>query len=171
MTVQISSQVLTLTGEDCVTDTYNLTHLVSNSASIPSPTGQPNAQARIPRLHVNSMAEISDQVTDEMVAQLQKWGIQNHPSVTRAATLNSEEWYITGLSVEEAKKETDRAAKHGNLCWPQILHEECAESMAECIALVSKPNDPETLARLRKELIQVAAVAMSWALSIDRNQK
>lgn len=114
---------------------------------------------------------VTRQASDEMNAQLKKWGIQNHPSVTLAASIGHEEWYLSGNAVETAKEETDDSARHGNLCWAEILHEEHAEAMAECITLITKPNDPETLARLRKELIQVAAVAMSWALSIDRNQK
>lgn len=49
------------------------------------------------------------------------------------------------------------AAEHGGLTWRHILAEEMFEALAE--------SDP---AKLRAELVQVAAVAVQWVEAIDR---
>lgn len=56
-----------------------------------------------------------------------------------------------------AKRYTDQEEAHGGATWRAILREEVAEAFAE--------SDPELL---RTELIQVAAVAVSWVEDIDR---
>ena len=56
-----------------------------------------------------------------------------------------------------AKKATDTAFKHGKVTYRDILLEEVFEALAE-----SNP------ARLRVELVQVAAVAVAWVEKIDR---
>lgn len=56
-----------------------------------------------------------------------------------------------------ARAATERASEDGDLTWAHILTEEYWEAMAE--------SDP---AKLRDELIQVAAVAAAWVEAIDR---
>lgn len=69
-------------------------------------------------------------------------------------------WAFTGPAswvAECAKQETDRLADEQVLTWKDVALEEVAEAFAE--------SDP---ARLRAELIQVAAVAARWVEDIDR---
>jgi hypothetical protein len=88
------------------------------------------------------------EVAAERERQDRKWGEQNHPDGTAAVfALDRDMW--TEL-VE------DNAA-YGQSEWAPILMEEVAEALAEV--------DP---AKLRRELVQVAAVAVSWIEAIDR---
>lgn len=57
---------------------------------------------------------------------------------------------------EIAKISCDRAFREGRCTWAHVLDEETAEALAE--------TDP---AKLRAELIQVAAVAMHWVANLD----
>nr|WP_237439699.1 hypothetical protein [Amycolatopsis rubida] len=57
---------------------------------------------------------------------------------------------------DSARRECDRAAAAGRLTWRHILFEEVAEALAE--------SDP---IRLRRELVQVAAVGAQWLQAID----
>lgn len=93
---------------------------------------------------------VLDEVAAEMDRQVEKWGIQNHPDGTGPTipSLNRE---------EQAKAATDFAAQNGTLTYRHILAEEYYEALAA----------PDK-AKLRDELIQVAAVALSWAKKIDR---
>lgn len=91
-------------------------------------------------------------VRDEREAQDRKWGEQNHPDGTgpdgnRAA--------MAAL----ARATCQEAAERGAVTWHHILREEVYEALAE--------DDP---AKLRTELIQVAAVAQAWAEAIDRRE-
>lgn len=88
------------------------------------------------------------EVAAERARQDAKWGEQNHPDGT------GEEWMAMA---RKARAVCDRAAASGAVTWMHILQEEALESFAEA--------DP---AKLRAELIQVAAVAVSWAQAIDR---
>ena len=93
---------------------------------------------------------VINEVNVERVRQDAKWGEQNHPDGTHAT--------IPSLNrAEHAKKNCDAAFKRGAGTWLHILEEEVAEAFAE--------SDP---ARLREELIQVAAVAVAWVEAIDR---
>lgn len=96
-----------------------------------------------------SMVTTLAEVNRERVAQDARWGEQNHADGTGAP------W------------RTDHANKVRRLCqerfangegtWLHILQEEVAEAGAE--------SDE---AKLRAELIQVAAVAVAWVEAIDR---
>jgi hypothetical protein len=88
-------------------------------------------------------------IARERTAQDAKWGEQNHPSGTG----------IPGSRVlaDEARRWTDMQAAEKTLKWVDILEEEVAEAAAE--------SDP---AKLRAELVQVAAVAVAWIEAIDR---
>ena len=89
------------------------------------------------------------EVLAERVRQDAKWGEQNHPDGT-------------GLRADAAmaalaKADCDRAARDGELTYRHILDEEVCEAFAE--------TDP---AKLRVELVQVAAVAVAWIEKLDR---
>ncbi|MFJ2174366.1 NUDIX hydrolase [Streptomyces sp. NPDC087851] len=89
------------------------------------------------------------EIAGERRRQDDKFGVQNHPDGT-------------GLSVYQhsARRYQDhaaRAAASGTLAWRDVLLEEAHEALAE--------SDP---ARLRAELLQVAAVATAWVEAIDR---
>lgn len=93
------------------------------------------------------MAEIAvnvlNDVSRERGRQLQKFGIQDHPIA---------EWFlILGEEVGEAQRE---ACEHVfQMRFPDHY-----------------PADPDRLKRLRKELIEVAAVAVAMVESLDRNE-
>lgn len=77
-----------------------------------------------------------------------KWGVQNHDNGTH-------ECYRA--EAEDYKFVNAQRVERGVLSWLNILHEEVYEAFAE--------TDP---AKLRAELIQVAAVATCWIEAIDR---
>lgn len=93
--------------------------------------------------------DVLSEVEDEMAAQETKWGEQNHPDGT------GDDGYVHACAT--AKLTCQIAAAAGGLTWVDILTEEVMEAFAE--------TDPE---RIREELIQVAAVAVTWAEAIDR---
>ncbi len=96
-----------------------------------------------------STARVLAEVTRERRAQDEKWGESNHPDGTGGADRRA------------------MAAAHLDLCasafaagsgtWRHILAEEFTEALAQ--------DNP---ARLRVELVQVAAVAVAWIEAIDR---
>lgn len=115
-----------------------------------------------------------DDVATEREAIDAKWGEQNHPDGTGPQTiplydhasflnlLGSLNDMTLGYASENAvaaKLATDQAAhtRPSTLKWRNILIEEVFEALAE--------DDP---ALLRAELVQVAAVAISWVEAIDR---
>lgn len=99
------------------------------------------------------------EVGDEMDRQLQKWGPQNHASYTPC--IASE--YNGQIDADSARMVCDSKAAAGNVSWTDIFLEEVFEAVDE-----AQQGD---LINLRKELVQVAAVACSWIQSIDRNGK
>lgn len=94
-------------------------------------------------------------VEAEMARQHEKWGLQNHPSYTEMAYVESPADYARAWC--EAK------AKAGNLSWFDILFEEIFEAMDE-----AKAGNVDAL---KTELVQCGAVIGSWIESIDRNGK
>lgn len=97
------------------------------------------------------LTAIEREIRDERDRQDTKWGEQNHPD---------------GTGGEFFKKRADAARRNCQLAaadpdigpqWVLILLEEAYEAAAE--------SDP---AKLRAELIQVAAVAQQWIEAIDR---
>ena len=106
-------------------------------------------------------------VRDEREAQDRKWGEQNHPDldphdigvVTRNEyRFRADRW--REINTERAERDCGRTQPAtGGPCtaWDGVLLEEVYEALAE--------EDP---AKLRAELIQVAAVAQAWAEAIDR---
>lgn len=86
----------------------------------------------------------------ERELQDKKWGIQNHPDGTGGD-------YI--IFADYHKNVCDEAHKTGTQTWLNILKEEVYEAFAE-----------EDSSKLEKELIQVAAVAVSWIEAIRRRK-
>ena len=94
-------------------------------------------------------AGVAREVIQERVRQEARWGEQNHPDGTGL--------YQQQAAAENARRVCDNNFRRGKGSWADILREEFAEVLAE--------SDP---ARLREELIQVAAVAIAWTEAIDR---
>lgn len=99
---------------------------------------------------MNQAVKIFYEMSDETARQYEKWGDQRHPDGTglhypfRAA---------------QAKIDCEAARALGELTWRDILIEEVYEALAE--------TDP---AKLRAELVQVAAVCATWIYDIDRRE-
>lgn len=98
------------------------------------------------------LSSVLEEIAEERNRQDEKWGEQNHPDGTGPTipTLNAR---------EHAIHECDYAHSNGTGTWRHILEEEYREALAE--------SDP---AKLRAELIQMAAVAVAWIQKIDRTQ-
>lgn len=109
-------------------------------------------------------------VKDEVDRQLRKWGVQNHPMgvhpdsnvleddgkgkyVPLIQALNNAEFE------KHARDRTDTSAAAGTLTYEKILTEEYGELLGA--------EDPQ---KAYDEAIQVAAVAVSMAASIRRNE-
>ena len=99
-------------------------------------------------------AGVLGEVRNERVRQDAKWGEQNHPDGTCAGPNGA---VIAKQHADAARSVCDQMAKIGKLTWAHILTEELMEAYAE--------TDES---KLRKELIQTAAVAVSWIEAIDR---
>lgn len=115
---------------------------------------------------------IFDEINQERVRQDAKWGEQNHLDVDRVLTDRAggcdpqrmaEEYGIP--TARSARANCDGEAEAGRCTWAHILVEEVAEAV-EAATLAQLGREP--LAALRKELVQVAAVAVSWIEAIDR---
>ena len=105
---------------------------------------------------------ISD-VVGERGRQLRKWGDQSHPNMALSmpAPIPAQFSQIMGCCMaDEARQMCEDANDAGHPNWANILNEEFCEAMEQ----VGMQDE----AALRKELIQVAAVAVSWVEDIDR---
>jgi len=116
--------------------------------------------------------KILGEIAAERVRQDAKWGEQNHPDVVRAHGALPVARSVVRVCEEHgiphpqlAKFECDCAAQIGQCTWAHILVEEIAEAV-EAATLAQLGQGP--LTALRKELVQVAAVAVSWIEAIDR---
>lgn len=103
--------------------------------------------------------DVVNEILRERRAQDQKWGQQNHPDGTGSHLLMPSGGITADLFREAMRDRCDQMHRYGAGTWEQILTEEYAEALAE--------GDQ---AALRKELIQVAAVAAAWVECIDRRQ-
>jgi hypothetical protein len=95
------------------------------------------------------LAAVLGEIAGERTRQDAKFGEQNHPD----GTGNKSQQDLA----EDARKWCESAFGSGYGTWSDVLAEEVAEANAE--------RDP---ARLRAELVQVAAVACAWIEAIDR---
>lgn len=105
---------------------------------------------------INPTGEVLEQIHAEMRRQLQKWGVQDHKSFTPDNVFDRQ-----NPDVDLAKLICDTKSKYKAVSWDDIFAEEAFEAHVEAKA--------GNLENLRNELVQVAAVAVSWILSIDRN--
>ncbi len=95
--------------------------------------------------------EVLLDVMNERISQDKKWGEQNHPDGTGRRCDES--------NAENRRLECEKAKAAGELSWREVLAEEVAEVFAE--------TDE---AKLRAELVQVAAVAVAWIEALDRRK-
>ena len=110
-------------------------------------------------------------VADEQARQVEKWGEQNHPDISlylpkdtdpeRVAQSSDRIRESYARSAEDTKRTNDRIVEADQILgWDTILLEEVYEALEEA--------DPE---KLIVELIQVAAVALSYVEAIERRTK
>jgi hypothetical protein len=92
---------------------------------------------------------VVNEILIERERQDAKWGEQNHADGTGGA--------VHRHLASQYRDECDTTHRAGEGTWRTILLEEVHEALAE--------SDP---AKLRAELIQVAAVAANWVECIDR---
>lgn len=118
---------------------------------------------------IGPRASVLSEVAGERRRQDAKWGEQNHPDGTGPNEVPlAETWWNTPENdpledvaatalAKAATKATDANARTGTVTFADILLEEVFEALAE--------DEP---AKLRTELVQVAAVATQWVEAIDR---
>jgi hypothetical protein len=99
---------------------------------------------------------VLDEVYAERAHQDAKWGVQDHRDGTGPQVEILAAWSAASLATV-ARDNCQRQAEMGIVSWLDVLGEEVAEALAE--------DDP---AKLRAELVQVAAVAAAWVEAIDR---
>jgi hypothetical protein len=104
-----------------------------------------------------AMAKVLGDIGEERVRQDERWGAQNHPDGTGPGLLMPVGGITADLYREAMRDRCDLMHQVAAGTWEHILTEEYAEAMAE-----------DDVARLRKELIQLAAVAVAWVEHIDR---
>ena len=95
-------------------------------------------------------------IKQEVKRQHTLWGEQNHPDGTGPQGFHA---HIAGVA-ERYQIDCDMATNRGELTYRHIFLEEVFEAMAE--------SDQD---RLPDELVQVAAVAVSWINKIDRDKE
>lgn len=110
-----------------------------------------------------SRKSILKEVDGELDRQDDKWGEQNWPwAGPESPTIDTpmKSWFQRGIiqSQADAKRLVDFCANSGDLGYCDILMEEVIEAL-----------DESNLAKVRQELIQVAAVAVAAVESLDRN--
>lgn len=101
---------------------------------------------------------VLSQVLAERIRQDAQWGQQNHPDGTgphKAAIVGA--LCFADEAATRARHACQSAAHRGETTWRLVFAEESLEALAE--------DDP---AKLRAELVQVAAVAVAWIEAIDR---
>src|ERR1019366_2243930 len=91
-----------------------------------------------------------NEIHEERAAQLRKWGVQHWPDGTATSHYDKE-------MADEAKRVTDEAMVRGSVTWRDILAEEILEVFAE-----------HEWPKIRKELVQAAAVICAWVEDGDR---
>jgi hypothetical protein len=104
---------------------------------------------------------VLDEVLGERRRQDDKWGEQNHRNGTGpdVALLNYPEQLTYQQLADQMRAFVNLLAEHRMSLYAPILLEEVFEALAE--------DDDE---RLRRELVQVAAVAVQWVEAIDRRR-
>lgn len=109
---------------------------------------------------------LSSKVIEEMIRQNKKWGVQNHPSVSAKSQIRMEQFpenVCKDLEIPtetRAKEICETMFSSGDPNWAAILQEEVSEAVCA-----------KTEQKRREELVQVAAVALSWVDCLDRNSR
>ena len=91
-----------------------------------------------------------NEIHEERVAQIKKWGPQHWPGGTATSHYDKE-------MADEAKRVTNLAMADGSVTWRDILVEEMLEAFAE-----------HEWPKVRGELVQAAAVIAAWVEDGDR---
>lgn len=103
-------------------------------------------------LNLEKVKDVLWEVQRERQRQHAKWGEQNLPDGTGGP--------LTALFADAYRRACQAAAKDGRCTFHHILREEVFEAAAETDA-----------AKLRAELVQVAAVAVQWIEALDRRAR
>lgn len=98
-----------------------------------------------------NISRILNEVYGERVNQDKKWGEQNHPDGTGCREYKDQAFL--------SRNACDENFKNGNGTYKDIFLEEVYEALAE-----------KDKSKLRKELIQVAAVSIAWIEKLDRER-
>lgn len=94
-------------------------------------------------------------VNEERYQQANKWGPQHHPDQLPGSKLAGHSFkYLADAYKQSNDSDEAKAPEFTN--WTNILLEEVFEALSE-----------HDIAMLRKELVQVAAVAVAWIEDID----
>ncbi|MFI7678533.1 hypothetical protein [Actinophytocola sp. NPDC049390] len=99
---------------------------------------------------------VLSEVWHERIRQDERWGEQNHPDLDPRLPRHVPLRDFAAFA-RHWKAANEYAVSQGAESWDGILLEEVYEALSE--------EDP---AKLRAELIQVAAVAVAWVEAIDR---
>lgn len=108
---------------------------------------------------------VLDEVGMERGRQDEKWGPQNHPDLAEVFKGETPDQVASGYFIPTAgfaKCMCESDFDQGYPNWAAVLIEELAESIEQAALGDTK--------ELRKELIQVAAVAVAWVEAIDRRK-
>jgi hypothetical protein len=103
-------------------------------------------------MSVNRTHDVCEEICQERARQDGLWGEQNHPDGTGPKFVP-----LAAIIRDHARTTCNGEHKAGRGTWEMILAEEFWEAVAE-----------EDSAKLRAELIQLAAVAAAWVEAIDR---
>jgi hypothetical protein len=104
---------------------------------------------RVEALQAAAPSDVLEEIRAERARQDARWGVQNHPDGT------GDSYWRQHADSQRTMVQHEASAGRSN--WTNILREEIYEAFAE--------DDP---AKLRTELVQVAAVAAAWIEAIDR---
>lgn len=118
-----------------------------------TPTTGDTVGTLLPKVAMLAHRDVLAEVAAERARQDAKWGEQNHPDGTARNGRSDREL------ADVSRRLCQSAAAAGMVTWRDILDEEMREAFAE--------DDP---AKLRAELVQVAAVAVAWIEAIDRRE-
>lgn len=103
--------------------------------------------------------DIYTEILEERRRQDAKWGEQNHPSLASFDNAEATCRHYNIPTEQEAKDTCDDCAQQGTVTWGDIALEEVSE-------VFSAFHDSEDSAR--GELVQLAAVVVSWIECLDR---
>lgn len=112
-------------------------------------------------------ARVLIEVERERTRQDAKWGPQNHPYVPIRWLSNGPTEIQRMLGIPTTDEARDSCEYEADIyrapTWAHILVEEVSEAIEQAVL--------HDTSELRKELIQVAAVAVAWVEAIDRRTK